>query len=392
MDQKIIEKAIVKYLTQEADIGDLDVLSEWIQVPENQVLFDNYVKIHYKIILAMSNPDVNKIRENLLYQIKKDQTKVRKLKLRKSLLRYAAAAVFIGMLVTGYLFKDNFKGTYTITPIPVAVNEPIIMPGTNKAVLTIADGSNIILEKGSSIKTSNANSNGKEIIYKSDGKKPEVITYHYLTIPRGGEYFIELADGTKVWLNSETQLKYPTNFIEGETRQVELVYGEAYFDVSSSTNHKGSEFKVINNAQEIQVLGTEFNVKAYKDESNIYTTLVEGKVAVTIEDKKQNLVPNQQLNLDLITRTSLLKTVDVHSEISWKDGVFSFKGKSLKNIMKVISRWYDIDVVFVNNGLEAITFKGVLGKDQKIEDILATIKTLSVLEDYEIKGKTVILK
>ena len=100
-----------------------------------------------------------------------------------------------------------------------------------------------------------------------------------------------MSDGTQVWLNSESQLKYPVNFIKGQTRQVELVYGEAYFDVSPSVEHNGAKFKVFNQSQEVEVLGTEFNVKAYKDETNIYTTLVEGRVVIDNGALKQSLLP-----------------------------------------------------------------------------------------------------
>ena len=148
-----------------------------------------------------------------------------------------------------------------------------------------------------------------------------------------------LSDGTKVWLNSESQLKYPVAFNDGETRQVELVYGEAYFDVSPSTAHKGARFKVFNQSQEVEVLGTEFNIKAYKDETNIYTTLVEGKVAISAAGKNQILKPNQQSNLNLETGSIEITTVDVYNETTWIDGIFSFENKPLKEILKVLSRW-----------------------------------------------------
>src|SRR5690606_40703343 len=123
------------------------------------------------------------------------------------------------------------------------------------------------LEKGDSIQTHNAISNGEEIIYNNNTSRQ--LVYNYLTIPRGGQFQLTLSDGTRVWLNSETQIKYPVSFTDGESRQVELVYGEAYFEVSHSTEHKGSDFIVYNQNQEVQVLGTEFNIKAYKDDSNI---------------------------------------------------------------------------------------------------------------------------
>lgn len=309
----------------------------------------------------------------------------------KSWYKYAAAAIVVGILTITYFFKENiFQNSVEVTPQIVNTNTAIV-PGTSKATLTLEDGSVVTLEKGNSITTKNATSNGENIIYKNQKSKTKEIGFNYLTIPRGGQFHLVLADGTKVWLNSETQLKFPVSFVDGTVRKVELVYGEAYFEVSPSTNHKGSKFKVVNKSQEIEVLGTEFNVKAYKDETNIYTTLVQGKVSVTTELTKKILKPSEQSNLNLNTNGIQVSVVDVYSEISWKDGIFSFKGKPLKDIMKVISRWYDVEVIFENKKLESIKFKGTLEKNQSIDEILSIMKSYSI-NNYEIKNKTIILK
>ena len=309
---------------------------------------------------------------------------------RKLFWRYAAVASIVGLLAASYFFKDNlFNNSENTTPVIVNT----IKIGTDKATLTLEDGSQIALEKGTSFQTKNANSNGEQIVYgENNSEKDLKITYNYLTIPRGGQFFVKLADGTQVWLNSESQLKYPVSFAEGKTREVELVYGEAYFDVSPSSQHNGADFKVFNNKQEIKVLGTEFNIKAYSDETNIYTTLVEGKVAVSFEDKKQNLLPNQQSNIDILSNALTVKTVEVYNEVSWKDGVFSFEEKSLKEIMKVLTRWYDVDVVFKNKSIENEEFIGVLGKDQNIEEILINIKNFGIIKHYEIEDKKIVGK
>ncbi|MEP1488791.1 MAG: FecR domain-containing protein [Algibacter sp.] len=309
--------------------------------------------------------------------------------------RYAAAAILIGGLISIPFLSNNISTIPVVDtpPIPVIKNKDIIVVGTDKATLTLEDGSNIELEKGKTFQTNTITSNGEKLVYKKSSRPKIEIKYNYLTIPRGGQYFIELSDGTEVWLNSESQLKFPVAFIEGETRQVELVYGEAYFTVSPSENHNGAKFKVMNQAQEVEVLGTQFNIKAYKDETHIYTTLVEGKVAISNTELsiKQNLLPNQQSILNIESNNIEITEVDVKSETSWKIGLFSFKGKKLKHIMKVISRWYDVDAVFMNKTLEDVRFKGVLGKDQNIENILSSIKTLSIIENYKIDGKTIIL-
>ena len=175
--------------------------------------------------------------------------------------------------------------------------------------------------------------------------------------------------------------------MDGETRKVELVYGEAYFNVSPSTEHKGAKFRVINNAQDVEVLGTQFNIKAYKDESNIYTTLVEGKVEINASGVKQILVPNQQSNVNIVNSEISVYIVDVGNEISWIKGIFSFKGKPLKDIMKVLSRWYNVDIVFENKDLESIKFKGALDKDWTIEEILSIMKSNSIGRDLRRWGR-----
>ena len=327
----------------------------------------------------------NRIEHSIIKEVQKD--KKTSLKKKLQFWKYAAAAIFIGLITTTYVFKSNTSNT-PLEVTPRIVNT--IVPGKDKATLTLEDGSLISLEKGASFKTKNAKSNGEQIVYQNTKSNSSSIKYNYLTIPRGGQFSLKLSDGTEVWLNSESQLKYPVRFIEEETREVELVYGEAYFDVSPSTNHKGAKFKVLNNTQEIEVLGTEFNIKAYKDEVNIYTTLVEGKVAINTPNLKQLLIPNQQSILDTQNNTLSVIKVDVLEVISWKEGVFSFINKPLKDIMKVLSRWYDIDIIFENKELESVEFIGTLNKNQSIDEVLSIMKSFS-LNNYEIKGDTIIL-
>jgi ferric-dicitrate binding protein FerR (iron transport regulator) len=274
---------------------------------------------------------------------------------------------------------------------PLIVNTTIKV-GTDKATLTLADGSVVALQKGKNYQTNTINSNGEQIVYKSGKQKSSEIAYNYLTIPRGGQFYVVLSDGTQVWLNSETQLKYPVAFNDGETRKVELVYGEAFFEVSPSTKHKGAKFRVFNKSQEVEVLGTQFNIKAYNDEATILTTLVEGKVSVSYAGSTKLLKPNEQSSLNIQDKTMNIANVDVYNETSWRDGVFSFRKKPLGEIMKVLSRWYDVDVQFDNQDIKKAKFNGVLGKDQKIEDILKRIKKFKAIHDYEIINQKVILK
>ncbi|WP_051590589.1 FecR family protein [Flavobacterium daejeonense] len=305
----------------------------------------------------------------------------------------AAAALFIGILTTAYFFKDIVsQKQMEVTPAIVKQNTNSLKPGTDKATLTLSNGKQIVLVNGTSLQTQNAKCNGEALIYASNKSSTVKVVYNYLTIPRGGKFSITLSDGTRVWLNSETQLKFPVAFVEGKTRAVELVYGEAYFDVSPSTMHKGAHFKVLSRKQEVDVIGTQFNIKAYKDETNSYTTLVEGKVDVNMENGKQRLAPNQQLKLDLKTNNALVKNIDVYNEISWKEGVFSFEKITLRDMMKVLSRWYDFDFTFKNKAIENEIFDGVLRKNQSLDEILKSIKNFKIIKNYEIKDKQVILE
>jgi len=390
MESNKIENIIVKYLSNQASFSDLDELEKWVEDPKNEKLFQSYIRTNYAVDYNLKKFDSEKIKMMLSNQIAQEQKVFRHKKIRQRLLYGAAATLIIGVLSVNFFFKDSLFNT-PIKNAPIVVNNTIEI-GTDKATLTLEDGSVIALQKGNNFQTKTAQSNGEKITYNVGKQNSSKIAFNYLTIPRGGQFHLVLSDGTEVWLNSETQLKYPVSFQEGKTRQVELVYGEAYFDVSSSTKHKGSKFKVLNQSQEVEVVGTEFNIKAYRDETNIYTTLVEGKVVISNQGKNRILKPREQSNLNLQDKTIAISKVDVYNEISWKDGVFSFRKKPLGEIMKVLSRWYDVEVQFENQDLKKVGFNGVLGKEQKLEDILKIIKKFKVIKEYEIKNKKVILK
>ena len=386
-----IEDLTVKYLTNSATADDLDVLAEWIVIPANQEIFKEYVEVHYSIYHSMKEPNSQEVLQKLLSTIKREKSLVYQLR-NHSIYKYAAVVLLCSGLISGYFLSINTYNEKTKEEKVIVNQNTVIKTGTDRAILTLEDGSQVALGKGDTLNKQHIKSNGRELIYKNRKSDREEIKYNYLTIPRGGQFVIELSDGTKVWLNSESQLKYPVSFVSGTTRKVDLVYGEAFFDVSPSKNHGGSRFIVVNQSQEVAVLGTEFNIKAYLEEPNVYTTLVEGLVAVSSGNVTKKLKPSQQLNLTKENNSSTISTVDVYNEIAWKEGVFSFDGKSLKEMMVVLSRWYDTEVTFENKAIEEEEFVGVLRKNQEIEEILTAIKNFGIIKNFEIYEKTVIIE
>lgn len=370
-------KLIIKKLNNTLNLEDEIIFSRWYNKSVNHKNYFDNVKENYS--KDITNIDVAKGWEELT-------KKINYIPKKTAYWKYAAAAVIIFLVTMPFVFnKYNVK-----TAEPIIVKNTIKI-GVDKATLTLEDGSNITLEEGQNYKIANAKSNGKTLIYNTKSKSNLEITYNYLTTPRGGQFYVELSDGTKVWLNSESKLKYPVVFQDGVSREVELLYGEAYFVVSASTNHKGASFKVASQVQEIEVLGTEFNIKAYKGEDHMYTTLVEGIVAIDNGITKEILKPKQQAAINIQNKEITIAIVDIYNATSWKNGVFSFKEKSLKEIMKTLSRWYDTDIVFINKELENIKFNGVLNKKQNIEHILLTIKATSNI-DYEINDNKIMIK
>ena len=392
MDKNIdkeISNICVKYLMSDANIEEMEVLENWLKKRKNRILFTDYLKINYAVEINMNPFDKEKSIRRVLDTIKKNRQNSRNLRIF-NIFKYAAIAL-IGIIASTYFFKDEIFGVSNEVT-PEIVNQNFIEPGTDKAILTIEDGSKIKLVKGKSIQIQNASNTGNKLSYKSSPGTTKDIAYHSLNIPRGGQYFIKLSDGTNIWLNSETHLRYPVSFVEGETRQVELIYGEAYFEVTPSTLFNGSRFKVVSQSQEVEVLGTEFNIKAYKNENLTFTTLVKGKVDVNSKGVKHRLKPKQQLSFNLKTDQLDISFVDVFGEISWKDGIFSFEDKSLYDIMKVISRWYDIEVVFEDENVKKEEFFGLLRKDQDLEKIMKTIKDYGIIKNYEFEKKILTIK
>lgn len=299
---------------------------------------------------------------------------------------YKVAAAILILISVGSL--TFYNGIYT-SDLDHTITE--ISAGTNKAILTLQTGVDIVLEKEKPFENDVIKSDGERLKYSQANTNSKIV-FNYLTIPRGGQYQIQLSDGTLVWLNADTKLKYPVAFKSGETRTVELLYGEAYFDVSPSSNHEGNTFKVLTKNQEVEVLGTEFNIKAYNDEHYMYTTLVEGQVNILVDGISEQLNPSEQATIDTETGYMTKSIVNVDYHIAWVKGYFNFKSTSLQEIMLVLSRWYDVDITFKSRAMENVKFSGLLNKKQNIEDILNGIQNTKFINAYEIKNKTITIK
>ncbi|HTM97850.1 MAG TPA: FecR domain-containing protein, partial [Pedobacter sp.] len=250
------------------------------------------------------------------------------------------------------------------------------------ATLTLADGKSIILgdaqngkladqEGGSVFKTANG-----ELVYNAENDRGEKIVQNLLTIPRGGYYTLTLADGTKVWLNAASSLKYPTDFV-GNERVVELV-GEGYFEVAK---RKNQPFKVVTNQQVVEVLGTHFNVNAYDDENVTSTTLLEGSVKVA----GRVLKPGQQASLK--NGHISINEVDTEEAVAWVNNNFNFNNEDLGSIMRKISRWYDVEVVCPND-LEQLEFIGKVSRTKNIKDVINIIEETNAVH-LKIEGRRI---
>lgn len=329
-------------------------------------------------------------KEKVLRKIAEEEKNTLRRKLLKTL-KYAA--ILVALIGIGYVLNlRNGEGSIKNQPDAMVDTESGIQPGTDKAILTLENGEQLALEKGKQLMLKGMSHSGEQLVYDEKPATGNKLRYNYLTIPKGGQFFVQLSDGSKVWLNSDSKLKYPVNFVDGQPRRVELIYGEAYFDVSESTDHSGASFIVQTDVQEITVLGTEFNIKAYTDETSIVTTLVEGSVSIGNGIQETFLKPAEQSIVNLTNNNISIKKVNkVFDEIAWKEGYFSFKSKTMKEIMKTLSRWYNIEYTFEDPKKEEKKFTGVLDRESTIDQILMHIQKTNEI-NFQIYDKTVIIK
>ena len=289
-----------------------------------------------------------------------------------------AAAVVVLFGLGAWFFSQNHKAQ------PDAVitgNAPLdVEPGKNGAILTLADGSEMVLDSaGNGIIT---RQNGTTVALKSDGlqytpgeRGTGEIQYNTISTSKGRQFKVVLPDGSKVWLNAASTLKFPVTF-EGKERGVELS-GEAYFEVAKNA---AQPFKLkVPGKIEIEVLGTAFNVNAYTNEKNSYTTLVEGSVRVSHTNKTDSrivLKPGDQLQSG-DAGMALVQQSNVEKAIAWKNGLFNFEGVGLREMMRQLERWYNLDVVYEGN-VPDVVFFGEMSRTLKLSDVLSGLERADV--------------
>lgn len=292
----------------------------------------------------------------------------------------AAAAILL--LFAGLYWWYN-ASTSPSTPPAIVQRTPDFTPGVNKAILTVEGGDQIYLDSttsgmiGQQGNTSVASTNG-QLRYQSTVQQPGAqIIYNTLTTSKGNQYSLVLPDGSKAWLNAASSIRYPVSFV-GPVREVE-VSGEVYFEV---IHNEKQPFIVKAGGQRIEDIGTSFNVHAYPDEKTFKTTLVEGavKVAGTV------LKPGSQASIR-DGRLSVLQ-VDTSQIIAWKNGLFAFHKTPVKEVMRQISRWYDVDVRYENT-IPSIRFGGKISRHSNASVVLTILKTSGL--NFKIEGRTIIV-
>ena len=292
--------------------------------------------------------------------------------------KLVVAASVILVMGLGYVaFNRNKVST------AIANNDKnVIMPGRSGAILTLGDGSQIVLDSvangvlANQSNTAVAKKDG-EIIYTEGSNARGVI--NKMMTPRGRQFKLELSDGTKVWLNASSSISFPTAFAANE-RKVSIV-GEVYFEVAKD---KHKPFTVTVNDVEVQVLGTHFNVNGYDDEGEIKTSLIEGSVLVSKKDQKVLLKPGQQADIKKSGAVKV-KALDNFDEVlAWKNGMFHFDNASLETVLRQLSRWYDVDVV-MDKGVVSRNFEGEINRDLELSQVLKILEGNNV--HFKIEGK-----
>lgn len=345
----------------------------------------NLIYRHFKQseVIPLETEEANLLGEQMIETINNQLFHPPSVNIRVWITRVAASVILICSIGLGFYFLNSSQKDST--------EQLAVVPGGNKAILTLANGKRVILDtvhgiisKEEDMAISNA-PNGiisyeklQSILSGSE------LEYNAIETPRGGTYRINLSDGTKVWLNSASKLRYPVAYSNGQ-RVVELE-GEAYFEV---VKDRSKPFKVKSKGQVIEVLGTHFNVNGYEDEPFIKTTLLEGSIRVSTAKNKLVLKPMQQ-SINKNGELSGQQLEDVDKAVAWKNGYFQFDDENLESVMRQISRWYDVEVVFVGKPSNK-KFSGIISRSKGIKTALEIMEATGNVS-FKMEGRKLIVK
>ena len=374
------EQWLKAFVDREEDF-DYEAFCEMMRSPDNEDLREEFERVRRLTALEANKAKMwkqvqSRMNKNSRYQVKR-------------YLKYASIIVaFVLAGGTWWMVKENPEEI-----ISVELSETsMLSPGTPKAYILFSSGQRMdltttehdtmIMEKGMQVRVG---SSGKISYVPGDSGSilKQEIVYNTIVVPRGGEYKLELADGTLVWLNSDSELRYPVKFA-GSQRDVWLK-GEGYFEVSKNPE---KPFRVVVDDMIVKVLGTSFNINAYKDQGNILTTLVSGKVDIQDMSGKSLVVMRTNQQVDFRHGKISVQEVDVTRFVSWIDGKFYFNDMTLENIMSQLQRWYDIEVFFVDEELKSYPFTGVIRRDFTAGQIFEIIEKTTRVK-FNVRGKCV---
>ena len=373
-----IADLIIRQWSKELTPEEETTLREWITSQESNQVF------YQKVITGKGFEHFCQQASEHNYRQKYQafRSHIRKRKLRKwRRIGYAAAAILLPFVLSISLYPESEQKN-----IPIQSTE--IIPGTYQAVLTLSNGQDIFLSpitEKNKLEATTATLEGNTLVYPETDTTTAPV-YHKITIPRGGEYILRLADGTRVWLNSETELEYPVVFTKKQ-RQV-FLKGEAYFQVAKDCQ---KPFIVKSGEYQLQVYGTEFNLNTYHTD-RIEAVLVKGSIGFRANAGcKEIVLQPEQLG---IANTGNGKTevldVDVYPYIAWKNKDMVFVNERLESIMEKIERWYDVNVFFQNERLKDLRFYGDMKRYSDIREILAYLEKSSDVR-FQVNGRTLIV-
>ena len=378
-DPFLLASWIAKSMAGELSDGELQLLDEWrMTSARNHQLYDRIVSRERREAKRRHFTAFDKVSGWQGYSKKLKETE-KKVNRWRVFLRYAAI-LLIPLSATVYGVLRSGEETVSLADLNA------ITPGGTRAELVLPSGEvvDLVAKSGVISRGENTviNNEGKTLSYKSIGNQAPMdsLRYNEVIVPKGGEYQLVLSDGTLVYLNSMTKIRFPERFSE-KCREVE-VCGEAFFEVAEN---KRVPFVVKTDAYEITVLGTKFNVTAYADEQVATTTLVEGAVSISGKciGEAKALRPNEQFVLDRVSGSVEIKNVDVNYYTAWKDGMFRFRDVRLEEIMHVVERWYDMTVVYEDESVRDLHFGFNMSRLETIEPLLNI---------FELNGKIKITK